>query len=562
MPEIKKASCLFCSFQCGFGMEVDAGVPVRIDLDTEAPHNLGSLCTRGHYNLELLIHPKRNLAATVNRRRVPWTTGVTKIAGKLREIKEAGGGDALGVVVGTELSNEDYAAAAALAGSLGTKNIAVAYDGGDYPLLMGGGGGDAVAADLDDADCFVLIGDVFWGHPCVAKRIIEARYESRANRIYTLNPYRSNTDWFADRHIMVRPGAEPLVLAGLLTSMNVQGAPKVDLDAAAAAGGMPTAELEAIAGALKEHDKVVVLASSRLGDSTSGYLTGQLAALLAQKVGGKYAPLLRGGNALGAYNTVGSARTVPDLLGDVASGKIKGLLVFGPDILQLYPGAVNTDDLEGLELLAASAIFENDTTKHSDVGLPQAVWTEMAGTYTGSMGIASSIEPLTDAQGDARSVGEMLAAIAAEMGATLGASGSAAEHPELVVDASAELARIAGQKAADGVVLIESISPLHRWDGTITGRMSFPQIINPYCDVWIGEEAAGSLGVEAGTSVALATELGETTIIATVTDRMPGGLVAVPSYVPDVRGLLAWTVNPVTKWYDVSARGAKVTPGT
>jgi anaerobic selenocysteine-containing dehydrogenase len=36
---------------------------------------------------------------------------------------------------------------------------------------------------------------------------------------------------------------------------------------------------------------------------------------------------------------------------------------------------VNTDDLEGLELLAASAIFENDTTKHSDVGLPQAVWT-------------------------------------------------------------------------------------------------------------------------------------------------------------------------------------------
>jgi anaerobic selenocysteine-containing dehydrogenase len=186
----------------------------------------------------------------------------------------------------------------------------------------------------------------------------------------------------------------------------------------------------------------------------------------------------------------------------------------------------------------------------------------MAGTYTGSMGIASSMEPLTDAQGDARSVGEMLEAIAAEMGVTLGAAVSAAEHPELAVDASAELARIAGQKAADGVVLIESISPLHRWDGTITGRMSFPQIINPYCDVWIGEEAAGSLGVEAGTSVALATELGETTIIATVTDRMPGGLVAVPSYVPDVRGLLAWTVNPVTKWYDVSARGAKVTPGT
>ena len=562
MPEIKKASCLFCSFQCGFAMEMDAGVPVRIDLDTEAPHNLGSLCTRGHYNLELLVHPKRNLATTVNRRRVPWTTGVTKVAGKLKEIKEAGGGDALGVIVGTELSNEDYAATAAFAAALGTSNVAVAYDGNDYPFLMGGGGGDAVASDLDDADCFVLVGDVFWGHPTVAKRVIESRYRSRSNRIYTLNPYRSNTDWFADRHIVVRPGAEPLFLAGLLTAMNVQGAPKVDLDVAATAGGMVTEELQAIADGLKRHEKVVVMASSRLGDSASGYLIGQLASTLAQKVGGKYAPLFRGGNALGAYNTIGSERTIPELLADVSAGKIKGLLVLGPDIPQLYPGAVSTDDLEGLELLAASAIFENDTTKHSDVGLPLAVWTEMTGNYTGSMGVETSIEPLTDPQGDARAAGEMLKDIASEMGAALAAGGAAAEHPELAVDASAELARIAGQSQGDGVVLIESINPLHRWDGTITGRMSFPKIVSPYCDIWIGEEAAQRLGVEAGSNVALATERGETTIIATVTDRMPGGLVAIPSYVPDVRGLLAWTLNSATKWYDVAARGAKLTPGT
>ncbi len=563
MPEIKKAACLFCSFQCGYAMEMDAGVPVRIDLDTEAPHNLGALCARGHYNLELLVHPKRNLAATVNRRRVPWMSGVTKVGGKLKEIKEADGGDALGVIVGTELSNEDYAAAAAFAaGTLGTRNIAVAYDGNDYPFLMGGGGGDATPSDLDDADCFVLVGDVFWGHPCIAKRILEARYKSRTNRIYTINPYRSNTDWSADQHIVVRPGAEPLVLAGLLTVMNAQGVPRVDLDSAAAAGGLATSELTAIGEALKQHDKVVVIVSSRLGDSAAGFLTGQLAALLAQKVGGKYAPLFRGGNAIGSHNAIGSTRTVPELLADVSAGKIKGLLVFGPDILQLYPGAVNTDELEKLQLLAASAIFENDTTKHSDVGLPLAVWTEMDGSYTGSLGIATTMTPLTDAQGDARSTGEMLTDIAGEMGQGLSAGVSPAEHPELPIDAQAELDRIAGESTGEGVVLIEGINPLHRWDGTITGRMSFPKVISPYCDIWIGEEIAGSLGVEAGSNVALATERGETTIIATVTDRMPGGLVAIPSYVPDVRGLLAWTLNPATKWYDVAASGAKVTPGT
>jgi predicted molibdopterin-dependent oxidoreductase YjgC len=291
-------------------------------------------------------------------------------------------------------------------------------------------------------------------------------------------------------------------------------------------------------------------------------LTGQLAALLARKVGGEYAPLFRGGNAVGAYNTIGSARTVPEILANVSTGKIKGLLVFGPDILQLYPGAVSTDELEKLQLLAASAIFENDTTKHSDVGLPQAVWTEMDGTYTGSMGIATSMESLTNAQGDARSTGETLSEIAGEMGVAQPAEVPPAEHPELSIDAQAELGRIAGESTVEGVVLIEGIHPLHRWDGTITGRMSFPKVISPYCDIWIGEEAAGSLGVEAGANVALATERGETTIIATVTDRMPGGLVAIPSYVPDVRGLLAWTLNPSTKWYDVAASGAKVTPGT
>jgi anaerobic selenocysteine-containing dehydrogenase len=148
------------------------------------------------------------------------------------------------------------------------------------------------------------------------------------------------------------------------------------------------------------------------------------------------------------------------------------------------------------------------------------------------------------------------------MGASLKPGAPAAEHPELSIDVDAELSRIAGEGESEGVVLVEAIHPLHRWDGTITGRMSFPKIVNPYCDLWIGEEAATDLGVEAGMNVALATERGETTIIATVTDRMPGGLVAYPSYVPDVRGLLTWRLNSATKWFDVAASGAKVTPGT
>jgi anaerobic selenocysteine-containing dehydrogenase len=90
--------------------------------------------------------------------------------------------------------------------------------------------------------------------------------------------------------------------------------------------------------------------------------------------------------------------------------------------------------------------------------------------------------------------------------------------------------------------------------------MSFAQSQTPYCEIWVAPAVAQELGVEQGESVALSTDRGETRIIVTVTDRMPEGLVAIPSYVPDARGLMVWVPNAGTRWYDVSASQAKVTP--
>jgi len=557
MPETKKASCLFCSLQCGFGMEMDMDLPVRVDLDTDARVNHGSLCARGHYNYELLLHPKRFLSATVNRRRVPLSSGITKIAGKLGELKESGG-DAVGVILSTELSNEDYDAAVAFAGQvLGTTNVAVAYDGGDYPLLMGGGAGNAVPEDLDDADAFLLVGDVFWGHPCLAKHIIEARHSARQNRIYTINPYRTNTDWFADGHIVVPPDTEPIALAAILKAMKANV--NVDMAKACSICGTTAKDFNEAGAQLKKMDKVVVVTSSRFGDSTAAYLTGKLSKAIADAAGGKYAPFFRGGNAVGAYQRVGSGKTVPDLLSAVSAGRLKGLLVFGPDILQLYPGAASADDLEKLELLASSAIFENDVTKHSDAALPQAVWTEMNGTYDASLTVTNTIAAMAPPKGDGRSVREMLDTLARELGTELRTAEAKAEHPDPGIDTDAALVGMM-KEAGDRLTFVESIHPLHRWDGTITGRMSFPQAQTPYCEVWVSEADADRFEVEQGSTVALKSERGETRMLVTVTDRMPAGIVAVPSYVPDARGLFEWKPNAETKWFDVAAVGAKIGP--
>ena len=71
-----------------------------------------------------------------------------------------------------------------------------------------------------------------------------------------------------------------------------------------------------------------------------------------------------------------------------------------------------------------------------------------------------------------------------------------------------------------------------------------------------------SFGVRAGENATVASDRGETTIIATVTDRMPEGLVAIPTYVPDARSLMVWTPNAATRWFDVAASGASVRSGS
>lgn len=564
MPEMRKATCLFCSLQCGFTVEVEQGIPMRIGFDPDAPTNRGSLCARGHYNLEILLHPKRLLAASIKRRRVPWATAIAKAAGGVSDIKGGSGGGAFGVILGTELSNEDLEAATAFARDvLGTSNVAVAYDGCDYPLLLGGGSGTAVSEDLDGADCFVLIGDVFLGHPCVSRRIIEARHASRSHRIYTLNPLRTNTDWFADVHIAARPGSEPLVLAALLNAVNAAGVPKVDPEKACEAGGLSPAGIDAIANDLSKWKKnTVVLASPRLGDTVSGYLTGLFGAKLAESVKGKYAPLLRGGNAIGAHARVGSTRTVPEILSDIRDKKIKGLFVFGPDVLQLYPGAISRGDLEGLDLTIASGIFDNEVTKCSTIALPQAAWTEMAGTYTSSLAGDRAVEAVVPPQGDGHSLRETLGQLSRELGVKpRAAEVGRAEGAAPDIDVARALAEIS-ERQRGGTQFIENISPLHRWDGGITGKMSFTESMKPYCEVWVGVDDAGKLGIEHGCQVALATERGETRMIAVVTDRVGGGVVAVPTYVPDMRGLLTWAPNTTTRWYDVSSAGASVKPAS
>ncbi|HVN67604.1 MAG TPA: hypothetical protein VMT55_04460, partial [Candidatus Sulfotelmatobacter sp.] len=116
---IKKSICLFCSLGCGVAMRAAGDKIVALDYDKENPVNLGSLCPRGHYNIEMVSHPGRLTEPQIGRRKVSWEEAITFIKQELRIFNNK----EIGCLVSCLMSNEGALAAARLAKALGVKNV-------------------------------------------------------------------------------------------------------------------------------------------------------------------------------------------------------------------------------------------------------------------------------------------------------------------------------------------------------------------------------------------------------------------------------------------------------
>ena len=175
--------------------------------------------------VEFVSHPDRLNYPFVLGERTSYEAAVKEAAKNLSAVKSNAGGDAIGVLIGDNLTNEEAALALKFAREvIGTENIALLAPD-DIPLFRAwtefdlSGLAPAGQKPAGERQVFLLVGDPFSEHPCTAKAVAAGKFGGRGNEVITISPEKNHSAWFASRHLACRPGGEPAVLSGLLLSL-------------------------------------------------------------------------------------------------------------------------------------------------------------------------------------------------------------------------------------------------------------------------------------------------------------------------------------------------------
>lgn len=457
----KRSYCPYCGVGCGLLVGLKGDTVVRIKGDPEHPANLGEICAKAVFLHRTISTPDRLRYPHGRSRRdmplvrVSWDHALTRAAAKFREIINRHGPDAVAFYGSGQLTTEDYYVFNKLAkGFLGTNNfdtnsrLCMASAVAGYRSSLGSDGPPASYADLDLAECFLLIGtNTAECHPIIFRRI-ERRKRSKPDRVTVIvvDPRRTETADLADLHLAIRPGTDvALVNAmlhviardGLLDQDFIDGhtrgwgelAPIVDRytpEYAHEICGIPAGMIEAAARAFATASGSVILWAMGINQSTIGVqknnalinlalatgqigrpgagplsLTGQPNAMGGREVGG-LSHLLPGYRSVtdpqhraevAALWGVPASHLSPrpgypaiELFEALAEGQVKAvwILCTNPMVSMPEPDLVEKALRQAELVIVQDAYHPTDTTPYADILLPAAQWPEKEGVMTSS----------------------------------------------------------------------------------------------------------------------------------------------------------------------------------
>ncbi len=488
-----KSYCPYCGVGCGLLAGMKNGSVAKIKGDPDHPSSVGDLCAKAVYLPETLRTPDRLLYPQMRRcqdgpfTQVSWETALKAVAGKFREIISEHGPGAVAFYGSGQLTTEEYYVANKLAkGFLGTNNfdtnsrLCMASAVAGYKTSLGSDGPPASYADIDVADCFLLIGtNTADCHPVIFKRIKQRKIQNpdRAT-IIAVDPRRTETADLADLHLPIRPGTDIALLNGMLHVLVKEGlidrdfvrlhtegfreimalVAKYPPDVAEKICGIPECLIVEAAMIFGKAEKALSFWSMGVNQSTVGVhknnaihnlhlatgkigkpgcgpfsLTGQPNAMGGREVGGM-AHLLPGyreiTNALHRKEVARFWRVPPerispnpgfsalDLFEAVSRGEVKAIW-----ILCTNP-AVSAPDTDFIEkairqaelVVVQDAYHPTGTTQLAHILLPASQWSEKEGVMTNSERRITYMPQIADPPGEALPDWKILTLFAREMG--------------------------------------------------------------------------------------------------------------------------------------------------
>jgi anaerobic selenocysteine-containing dehydrogenase len=232
-----RSVCPYCATGCGLIVEVRNGAVKAVRGDKGHPSNFGALCRKGALLNEVLDTPDRLLHPQVREsldepfRRVTWDEAIDFVARRFELVIEREGPEGVAFYGSGQLPTEDYYLLGKLSkGFIGTNNqdtnsrLCMTSASAAYTMAFGADGPPASYADIEAADCFLILGaNVEACHPVLFKRIEERKRQDRKVKVIVIDPRRTATSRIADLHLSVRPGSDVALLNAMLREIVLAG---------------------------------------------------------------------------------------------------------------------------------------------------------------------------------------------------------------------------------------------------------------------------------------------------------------------------------------------------
>ena len=221
-----KTHCCFCGQQCGIQLKVRSNQVIGFEPWEEFPFNHGMLCPKGVKRYLQSNHPDRLLDPLMRSesgfRKSTWEESLSFVAGRLREIQEKYGKDAVAVYGGASLSTEkSYLVGKFARVALGTRHVdyngrlCMVSAGHAYKPAFGVDRSPMPWSDIPKAQVLLIIGaNVGECAPITTDYVWRCR--DNGGRLIVADPRFTPIARNADLYLPVRPGTDLALLMGLL----------------------------------------------------------------------------------------------------------------------------------------------------------------------------------------------------------------------------------------------------------------------------------------------------------------------------------------------------------
>jgi formate dehydrogenase major subunit len=226
LVRIVKNVCTHCSVGCTVTAEVQDGVWVGQEPSWESPINRGTHCAKGAAVREL-VHGDRRLKYPLKLvagqwQRIGWDQALTEISGKLLELREKAGPDAVFWLGSAKFTNEAAYLYRKLAAFWGTNSvdhqarICHSTTVAGVANTWGYGAQTNSYNDIRKARTMIIMGgNPAEAHPVSLQHVLAGKELNRA-KLIVIDPRFTRTAAHATEYVRLRPGTDIPVIWGML----------------------------------------------------------------------------------------------------------------------------------------------------------------------------------------------------------------------------------------------------------------------------------------------------------------------------------------------------------